>query len=100
MINFEYVVLIRGSVHMFGLHYVHQKREDFSPSFFVTNYILCPFCTVEYISFGSFFDRTLGQYQGCTLILTTFSNAEKYFCPNMYFCTKSAGKIIVPPKEM
>ena len=37
MIQFEYVVLIRGSVHMFVLLCVHLKREDISPSFFVTS---------------------------------------------------------------
>ena len=54
MIQFEYIVLIRGSVHMFGLLCVHQKREDISPSFFVssvqgstpplTNLITHPLC--------------------------------------------------------
>ena len=36
MVFFKYTVLIRGSVHMFGLLYVHQKMEDFFPSLFVT----------------------------------------------------------------
>ena len=37
MIHFEYIVSIRGSVHMFGLLYVHQNREDFSSSLFLTS---------------------------------------------------------------
>ena len=37
MIQFDYIVSIRGSVHMFGLLYVHQKRDNFSPSFFVNS---------------------------------------------------------------
>ena len=37
MIHFRYTVSIRGSVHMFGLLYVHQKREYFSPSLYLTS---------------------------------------------------------------
>ena len=37
MIHFQYKFSIRGSVHMFGLLYVHQEREDFSSSLYLTS---------------------------------------------------------------
>ena len=52
--EFGYGVLIRESVHMSVLLYMHQKRENFSPSLFFTlfqgstppftNFITCPHC--------------------------------------------------------
>ena len=53
MIDFGYGVLIRGSVHMSILLCVHQKRETFSPSLFLTslqgstplaNFVTYPHC--------------------------------------------------------
>ena len=48
MIEFGYGVLIRGSVQMLVLLYVHQKRENFSPSLFFTllqgSFVTYPHC--------------------------------------------------------